>query len=250
MKGDERDGWMNIAALAMTATLLAGAGAPAADPPSIRAIVRELPGDFRRVASRESLIELGAAGALALAVHGHDASITRDAVNSRTLDRATEPGSAIGSGYVNVGGAFATYLAGRMFDRPDVQAVGADLLGAQLVSGVITQGIKVSVRRTRPNGGHYSFPSGHTSATFATASVLQRHFGWKVGIPAYALGAYVAAARLQENQHYLSDVVFGAAIGAMAGRVITIHTPAGRMVVSATVLRRGAALVIAPVSVR
>ena len=63
--------------------------------------------------------------------------------------------------------------------------------------------------------GHdgYAFPSGHASTTFASASVLEAHFGWKFGVPAYAFATYVAASRLHENRHYLSDVVFGGAIG-------------------------------------
>jgi hypothetical protein len=52
--------------------------------------------------------------------------------------------------------------------------------------------------------------------------VLQRHFGWK-GALAYSVSAYVAASRLHENRHYLSDVIFGAAIGTVAGRTVTRH---------------------------
>ena len=50
----------------------------------------------------------------------------------------------------------------------------------------------------------------------------QRHFGWKVGIPAYGAASYVAASRLQTNRHYLSDVAFGAALGIVAGRTVTV----------------------------
>ena len=84
--------------------------------------------------------------------------------------------------------------------------------------------VEVSIRRDRPDGtSGYAFPSGHASTTFATASVLEAHFGWKVGVPAYALATYVAASRLHENRHYLSDVVFGGALGMAAGRSATRH---------------------------
>ena len=73
-----------------------------------------------------------------------------------------------------------------------VGALGADLVDAQIVNGVLTQGIKAAVNRTRPNGSNHSFPSGHTSATFATAAVIQQHYGWKVAAPFYALGGYVS----------------------------------------------------------
>jgi membrane-associated phospholipid phosphatase len=100
--------------------------------------------------------------------------------------------------------------------------MGVDLLRAQIVTAGLTYGLKVAVRRERPDGTGYSFPSGHASVTFASATVLQRHFGWK-GALAYPLAAYVAASRLHEDRHYLSDVVFGAAIGAVAGRTVTRH---------------------------
>jgi membrane-associated phospholipid phosphatase len=86
----------------------------------------------------------------------------------------------------------------------------------------LTIAIKEATRRSRPAGSGFSFPSGHTTATFASATVLQQHFGWKVGIPAYAVASYVAAARIQTQNHYLSDVAFGAALGIVAGRTVTI----------------------------
>jgi membrane-associated phospholipid phosphatase len=53
--------------------------------------------------------------------------------------------------------------------------------------------------------------------------VLLQEFGPKVGVPAYAGAVYVAVSRLSEKQHYLSDVVFGAAVGSIAGRTVTRH---------------------------
>jgi membrane-associated phospholipid phosphatase len=58
--------------------------------------------------------------------------------------------------------------------------------------------------------------------TFASATVLQRHVGWKAGIPAYAVASYVALSRVQMQKHYLSDVAFGAALGILAARTVTI----------------------------
>ena len=83
--------------------------------------------------------------------------------------------------------------------------------------------LKLTVGRERPDGSsNQSFPSGHTSGSFATATVLQRRFGWKVGAPAYALAGLVGASRLSENRHHLSDVVFGAAVGIAAGLSVGI----------------------------
>ncbi len=73
--------------------------------------------------------------------------------------------------------------------------------------------LKPVVDRTRPNGGHWSFPSGHATSAFAGAAFLQRRYGWAFGIPAYGLASYVAYSRVETKQHYTSDVVAGAAIG-------------------------------------
>ncbi|MCC7417542.1 MAG: phosphatase PAP2 family protein [Acidobacteria bacterium] len=131
-----------------------------------------------------------------------------------------------------VGGALATYTVGRLTRSPRTARVGADLFRAQVLSQVVTQAIKLSARRTRPDGSALSFPSGHTSATFASATVLQRHFGWKAGIPAYAVATFVATSRIEERRHFLSDVAFGAVLGIVAGRTVTVGRGDARFAVA------------------
>jgi membrane-associated phospholipid phosphatase len=98
-----------------------------------------------------------------------------------------------------------------------VAHLGFDLLRANLVTQALTYGIKVSVRRDRPTGECCSFPSGHASMTFATAAVLERHFGYRASWPMFAVAGYVSASRLTDNRHFLSDVLFGSALGMAAG---------------------------------
>ena len=87
------------------------------------------------------------------------------------------------------------------------------------VSSAITYGFKFGVGRERPNGDNKrSFPSGHTSHSFTIAAVSQELFGNKIGIPAYAMAAVVAASRVHDNKHYVSDILFGAGIGTIVGR--------------------------------
>ena len=85
----------------------------------------------------------------------------------------------------------------------------------------VTYILKPTIDRTRPNGGHMSFPSGHATSAFAGAAFLQRRFGWRLGIPAYGLASYVAYSRVETKQHYTSDVVAGAAIGVATNLVFT-----------------------------
>ena len=81
---------------------------------------------------------------------------------------------------------------------------------------VTVKGIKYAVDRTRPYGGHHSFPSGHTATSFMTATMLHKEYGWKN--PWFSIGGYTVAAvtgvsRIMNNAHWLSDVMAGAAIG-------------------------------------
>ena len=59
--------------------------------------------------------------------------------------------------------------------------------------------------------------------TFAAATVIERHLGWKKSVLGYTIASYIAASRLHDNRHYLSDVVFGAAVGSIAGRTVVHH---------------------------
>ena len=123
------------------------------------------------------------------------------------------PGRVLGSAAIQGGGALATYVVGRASGAETRAArIGQQLVRAQLVTQATTFAIKVAVRRPRPDGGRFSLPSGHASTAFATATILDGHFGWRVSVPTYVLATYVATSRLHENRHNASDVVFGAAV--------------------------------------
>jgi hypothetical protein len=151
------------------------------------------------------------------------------------LDAAFEAGEILGGSAAQLGGAFAAYGFGKLVENEEVERVGRDLVRAQIVTQSLTLGVKLLVRRERPDGSNQaSFPSGHASGAFATATVLGRHYGWKVGLPAYAVAGYIATSRLNEGKHYLSDVVFGAAVGILVGRTVTVEIAGARFAVSPT----------------
>ena len=200
--------------------------------PSFAGLFGSTFGDFRRLPSKETATILAIGAAAAIAGHSADRSVTRTLSGSKDLGGALGAGQALGSMQVQLGGAFATYALGRALGRGKVTAIGADLVQASLVSQTLTSAVKLSVRRTRPDGTPLSFPSGHTSVSFATATVLQRHLGWKAGVPAYAVASYVAASRIQDKRHFLSDVAFGAAIGIVSGRRVTFGRDEHRVTLS------------------
>jgi hypothetical protein len=126
-----------------------------------------------------------------------------------------------------------------------------DWLTAHLVTGAYTALLKQAVGRRRPNGQNAnSFPSGHASNAFALAAVAERHYGWKVGIPAYGLASAVALSRLQRDMHYLADVTAGATLGYIVGRsVVRMNggpTPAAkrRQVIVTPVVGRGTRAIV------
>jgi membrane-associated phospholipid phosphatase len=81
--------------------------------------------------------------------------------------------------------------------------------------------LKRTVRSTRPNGGKHSFPSGHTSCSFASSAFIQRRYGWKYGIPAYLIASYVAYTRIQVKAHRFRDVAAGAGLGILFNYIFT-----------------------------
>ena len=196
-------------------------------------------GDFKRLPSQDTLAWLGVGAAIALAAHPADWSTSRSLTGSDTLDATFEAGEVLGGALFQLAGSTATYLTGRATGNERVIAVGADLLRAQILAQTVTAAIKHGARRQRPDGTMYSFPSGHSSVSFASATVVQRHYGWKAGAVAYGMAAYVAASRIQEARHFLSDVAFGAAVGIAAGRTVTIGLGENRLAVAPTVTRGG-----------
>jgi hypothetical protein len=114
-----------------------------------------------------------------------------------------------------VGGLFV----GGRFSHGRFRAMTYDMLDASIVNLGYTELLKVTVRRERPDGSNnQSFPSGHTSNAFALAAVAERHYGWKIGVPAYLLAGVVGVSRLQQDKHWMSDVFAGATLGYIVGR--------------------------------
>jgi membrane-associated phospholipid phosphatase len=134
------------------------------------------------------------------------------------------------------------YGIGRVAGWHDVADLGLHGIEAVVLSGGATALIKGLAGRARPyvsldtnaadfrfgrgfnRGGYQSFPSGHTSAAFAAASVVtseaQRwwpHHTWLVAPAMYGGATLVGVSRMYNNAHWASDVVLGAAIGTFSG---------------------------------
>jgi hypothetical protein len=204
---------------------------------------RQYAGDLRRFLSPDTFRVVGLGGVLALASHRWDGETVIEAREHLQPRGRFSSGNIGGGALIQAGAAVATLAIGKMTGQSAIAWVGADLVRAQLVSQTLVQGLKFATGRSRPDGSNsLSFPSGHTASAAATATVLQRHFGWKAGVPAYAFAAYVGAARLSADKHHLSDVLMGATIGIAAGRSVTVGLGGQRFSVGVAPTVGGAAV--------
>lgn len=175
-----------------------------------------------------------------------DEPIARDAHRFRDdnpwVQTVSPIATQIGEFYVPYGIAAAYCLEGLAFD--DDTSVDTGLLAVQVMlhSGIVVQVLKNISGRSRPfvfsdrdnwsgpssiikrysEGGfspYDSFPSGHTITAFSLATVLaERERPW-VGYVAYSCAGLCGLSRVTENQHWLSDVVVGAALGVAIGKL-------------------------------
>tara|TARA_R110000744_G_scaffold134028_2_gene242801 strand:+ start:3028 stop:3510 length:483 start_codon:yes stop_codon:yes gene_type:complete len=90
------------------------------------------------------------------------------------------------------------------------------------VNQAITIGLKYATDKKRPfNNGDRAFPSGHTSTTFQSAAFIQKRYGWKYGIPAYALAGFTGYSRINAQKHDGWDVLAGAVVGVGSAYLFT-----------------------------
>lgn len=182
-----------------------------------------VPGDVKNFISKDTFRILAPAAVGALFGSQFDHEGIDLALTKLQPAGAFTAGNIGGGFYAQTGGAFLVYTLGHFTKSARVRAVGADLVRSQVLTQLSVQTVKALMRRQRPDhSDRMSLPSGHSAGTFATATVLQKHFGWKVGLPAYIAGAYVATSRMSANKHHLSDVVMGAAFGIAAAHTVTI----------------------------
>ena len=127
---------------------------------------------------------------------------------------------------VNFGAPLVVFSAGIIKHDTKMQKDAAYMMGAFVLSSVVTNLAKNAFHKERPyerysqitkrsSGGGYSFPSGHTSAAFTTATSISLCYPkWYVIAPAYIWAVSVGYSRVYQGVHYPSDVLAGAVVGA------------------------------------
>ena len=129
------------------------------------------------------------------------------------------------SKYISVGVPVGYFVAGLIHNNKDLKQKAVYTAATILLNTATTTLLKNVVKRERPYNVYtgifpdklesdYSFPSGHTSSAFATATSLAiTTKKWYVALPAYAWSAGVGYSRIYLGQHYPSDVLMGALVG-------------------------------------
>lgn len=128
--------------------------------------------------------------------------------------------------FVNIAAPLMLLSAGVVKNDDQFKRDAAYTVGGFLLSTALTHAGKRLIKTTRPcdkysqvtkysSGGGYSFPSGHTSAAFNTATSLSlRYPTWKVVVPSCIWATSVGYARVYQGVHYPTDVLAGALVGA------------------------------------
>lgn len=116
-------------------------------------------------------------------------------------------------------------LVGAAIGVPVIQGDWSGILqagGSVGAARLVSYGFKEAFPEMRPDrSDRKSFPSGHTSVSFAAAATLQNRYGWELGLPAQLVAAFVGVARVKADKHHWYDIAAGAGIGEVSGFLIT-----------------------------
>ncbi len=141
----------------------------------------------------------------------------------------------IGEPYVTLPLIAGLYLGGMAADEKSIQNTGLYLGEAYLLNVAVTFSLKSLFGRARPynNLGHneftlwsfsddfMSFPSGHSSAAFTTATIIAHRINTPVAYyVSYGLALMTTMSRIYFDKHWYSDTTFGALIGTLSGLII------------------------------
>ena len=138
---------------------------------------------------------------------------------------AATPASASKKGWADASDVGAYGLMAASIGVPLVKKDSKGALqaaGSLAAVSLVTEGMKEAFPEWRPDrSDRKSFPSGHTSRSFAAAATLFNRNGKSIGIPAMIVASFVGVARVQADKHHWHDVAVGAGLGLATGFLIT-----------------------------
>jgi membrane-associated phospholipid phosphatase len=127
---------------------------------------------------------------------------------------------------ISLGLPVGLFIGGKIAKNKEMVWNSFELASATVINGGLTSTLKIGFQRERPfithpmditkytKAGSYSFPSGHTSMAFCTAtSVSLMYPKWYIIVPAYMWAGSIGYSRMYLGVHYPSDVLAGAIVG-------------------------------------
>lgn len=167
----------------------------------------------------------------------------RDDIHSGTLDDVLDAMEHFGDSQTVLITAGAGYVLGELVGTERDKEAALLVAQSFLLSAGLTQGLKMAFRRDRPDDSrddqfsffssdasktNSAFPSGHATNAFSMAAVLTNVYepnapwlGWVL----YPIATMTSLARVNNERHWASDVVFGGALGYFIGRMVVHHSP-------------------------
>jgi membrane-associated phospholipid phosphatase len=156
-------------------------------------------------------------------------------------------GDYVGYGLLNVSYVLGHWIYGATYDRTE-HLKNAELMArASIYATLVTNLMKLGIYEKRPGypDDHHSFPSGHSAASFAFASVVTANHGWIWGGLAHLGATFIAVSRINDDFHYLHDVTAGITIGISYGwGVYHRHQKGSPYLFSAYPVKDGAGLIV------
>ncbi len=222
--------------------------------PAISAQRADTSGVSKTFLNRRDLAYTGIALAASGVLSHWDPQIARRSQRSRTSDatgastdglsRFSTKVSKVNETTLTLAG-IVTYGAGRIFHAPTLTDIALHATESVVLASVASQLIRGPLGRTRPyvsrdsdqykfkpfrgffgdsSFDYRSFPSIHTSSSMAVATVLSMELNRRnpdatpyVAPVLFAAGMLPGLARIRLDQHWSSDVLFGAFMGVLSG---------------------------------
>jgi membrane-associated phospholipid phosphatase len=199
-----------------------------------------------QIENNNIFMTLGIVGAIGLTyIFDQDIQSKLKTGKSTSLDKAADAGTLAGDPFIHLGLAALVYGGGIAADSQKWKENGEMMGEALILADASSFLIKEASGRGRPHAApskgdfkpfgfkndYDSFPSMHTASSFALASVLAATSD-SIAIKTiyYSAATFVGFSRMYNNKHWASDIVLGAALGELCGRVVTSYHASGTRV--------------------
>jgi membrane-associated phospholipid phosphatase len=184
-------------------------------------------------------LKFSAAAAVAASLADEEVDIQAWVEERRTAGtaRAARVAGAFGNGAYSVPALALLYSYGHFAENARARRTALLGLKSLAITGLLTETIKRTTHKHRPSSRpvddiawdgpqlsrlNRSFPSGHSAAAFAVATVVASEYGDHTIVRplAYSAASLCALSRVHDGAHWLSDVIIGSLLGHLTARAV------------------------------